>query len=130
MTIREKVQTESSWEQQLGYCRAIRVGNRIEISGTTAVVDGEIVGTGDAYQQTTTIMNIIRHAVEKLGGQVTDIVRIRVFVTDATYIPAIIKGAQEFGMREIEPVATLVVVKSLIDPRLLVEIEADAILEE
>ncbi|MHC0037961.1 RidA family protein [Pseudoneobacillus sp. C159] len=129
MSERKRVFSGSPYEEHFGYCRAIRIGNRIEVSGTTAMENGELVGLGDAYQQTLVTMNNIQKAIEELSGKVTDIVRIRVYITDRANVPELVRAAQDFGLKEILPAATLVIVNGLIDPRMLVEMEADAIVE-
>ncbi|UFJ41268.1 RidA family protein [Brevibacillus humidisoli] len=126
MNERVSVSSGSPWEPVVGYCRAIRVGNRIEVAGTTAMRDGEVVGVGDAYEQTKQIIKTIEEALQKLGGSLADVVRTRMFVTDIARWEEIGRAHGEF-FKEIKPVATMVEVKALIDPRLLVEMEAEAI---
>lgn len=117
----------SPWEKEVGYCRAIRVGNRIEVAGTTSVVDGVITHPDNPYRQTVVILSIMKKAIEDLGGQMADIVRIRIFVTDADHIAKAARAFRENGFPEILPVMTAVVVKALIEPHLVIEIEADAV---
>ncbi|MFC8689117.1 RidA family protein [Brevibacillus porteri] len=123
---RKKVFTGSPWEPVVGYCRAIRIGDRIEVAGTTAMKDGEVVGVGDAYAQTRFILETIEKALRELDADLSHVVRTRMFVTDISKWEEIGKAHGEF-FREIQPVATMVEVKALIDPRLLVEIEVEAI---
>ncbi|WGV58861.1 RidA family protein [Brevibacillus brevis] len=123
---RKKVFTGSPWEPVVGYCRAIRVGDRIEVAGTTAMKDGEVVGLDDAYVQTRFILETIEKALRELDADLSHVVRTRMFVTDISKWEEIGKAHGEF-FREIQPVATMVEVKALIDPRLLVEIEVEAI---
>ncbi|WP_058302636.1 RidA family protein [Gorillibacterium timonense] len=125
---RKQVFTGSPWESTVGYCRAIRVGNRIEVAGTTAMKDGEVIGPGDPYEQTKYILQVIRQALNELGADVTHVVRTRMFVTDISKWEEIGRAHGEV-FRDIQPVATMVEVKALIDPLLLVEIEAEAILD-
>lgn len=126
MSGRTQVSTGSPWEPIVGYCRAVRVGNQIEVAGTTAMKDGEVVGEGDAYAQTVHILGMIDAAIRELGGQLKNVVRTRMFVTDISRWEEIGRAHGEvFGT--IRPAATMVEVKALIDPRLLVEIEAQAI---
>jgi enamine deaminase RidA (YjgF/YER057c/UK114 family) len=127
MTERMRVFTGSLWEPVVGYCRAIRVGNRVEVAGTTAMKDGKVIGEGSAYEQTKTILKTIEEALNKVGANLTDVVRTRMFVTDISKWEEIGKAHGEF-FNSIYPVATMVEVNALIDPRLLVEIEAEAIL--
>ena len=124
-----RISTGSSWEPVVGYSRAIRVGNRVEVAGTTAVRDGKTVGVGDAYAQTVCALEIIKESLEKVGAELSDVVRTRIFVTDISQWEEIGKAHGEF-FRDIRPVATMVEVKSLIEPELLVEIEAEAIVSE
>ncbi|MBO9606777.1 MAG: RidA family protein, partial [Paenibacillaceae bacterium] len=77
MTDRTRVFTGSPWEPVVGYCRAIRVGDRVEVAGTTAMKDGEVIGAGNAYEQTKTILTIIEEALRQVGANLTDVVRTR-----------------------------------------------------
>ncbi|MFD0588567.1 RidA family protein [Paenibacillus sp. GCM10027627] len=129
MTERIRISTGSPWEPIVGYSRAVRIGNVIEVAGTTAMKDGEVVGVGDAYEQTRYILELIQDSIEKAGGRLSDVVRTRMFVTDIRLWEQIGKAHGEF-FRDIRPVATMVEVKALIDPALLVEIEVQAILSE
>jgi len=129
MSNREKVATGSPWEPIVGYSRAVRVGNVIEVAGTTAMKDGEVVGKGDAYAQTKRILEIIETALQQLGGSLADVVRTRMFVTDISKWEDIARAHGE-AFRDVRPAATMVEVKALIDPDLLVEIEAQAILDD
>lgn len=126
---RTHVATGSPWESLVGYSRAVRMGNVIEVSGTTALHNGELVGMGDAYAQTQQILKIIAEALAQLGGGLTDVVRTRIYVTDMSHWEAVGKAHGEvFGA--IRPACSMVEVNALIDPALLVEIEATAILGE
>ena len=129
MSDRKQVFTGSPWEPVVGYCRAIRVGNRVEVAGTTAMQGGEVVGEGDAYLQTKQVLATIDAALQEVGATLSDVVRTRMFVTDISQWEAIGRAHGEV-FRDICPVATMVEVKALIDPRLLVEIEAEAIISE
>ncbi|MED4751861.1 RidA family protein [Brevibacillus choshinensis] len=123
---RTQVFTGSPWEPVVGYCRAIRVGDKIEVAGTTAMKDGEVVGVGDPYEQTKCILQTIEKALQELGADLSHVVRTRMFVTDISKWEEIGKAHGEF-FRNIQPVATMVEVKALIEPELLVEIEVEAI---
>jgi enamine deaminase RidA (YjgF/YER057c/UK114 family) len=125
---RQKVLTSAPWESVVGYCRAIRVGDRIEVAGTTAMKDGKVVGAQNAYEQTRFILQTIEGALKELGSSMSDVVRTRMFVTDISKWEEIGKAHGEF-FREIQPVASMIEVKGLIDPDLLVEIEVEAIVE-
>jgi enamine deaminase RidA (YjgF/YER057c/UK114 family) len=123
---RIRVSTGSPWEPIVGYCRAIRVGNIVEVAGTTAMKDGKVVGIDDAYQQTMHILQTIEEALKQVGADMTDVVRTRMFVTDITRWEEIGKAHGEF-FKDIRPVSTMVEVSALIDPDLLVEIEVQAV---
>jgi enamine deaminase RidA (YjgF/YER057c/UK114 family) len=123
---RTRYASGTPWEPKVGYSRAVRVGPRIYVSGTTATAaDGSIVGLGDAYAQTVQALDNIERALTALGSRREDIVRLRIFVTDLGDFDPIARALSErFG--EIRPANTLVQVAALIDPALRVEIEADA----
>lgn len=125
---RQQVFTGSPWEPLVGYCRAIRVGNRIEVAGTTAMQDGVVVGAGDPYAQTRFVLQTIESALKELGADMTHVVRTRMFVTDISRWEEVGKAHGEF-FGQIQPVATMVEVRALIDPLLMVEIEVEAIVE-
>jgi enamine deaminase RidA (YjgF/YER057c/UK114 family) len=124
---KKKYSSGTRWEPIVGYSRAIRVGGQIFVTGTTATDErGEIVAPGDAYAQTVQVVQNIEKALKALGGSLEDVVRTRMFVTD-------ISRWQEYGRAhgeffgEIRPCATMVEVSGLVDDRMLIEIEADAI---
>ena len=125
-TDRTRYASGTPWEPKVGYSRAVRVGSRIYVSGTTATApDGTIVGRGDAYAQTVQALDNIERALVALGGARSDIVRVRVYVTDLGDFEAIARALGErFG--EVRPANTLVQVAALIDPSMKVEIDADA----
>ncbi|TXK85827.1 RidA family protein [Paenibacillus sp. N3.4] len=125
---RTRVFTGSPWEPLVGYCRAIRIENRIEVAGTTAMKDGEVVGVGDVYEQTRFILQTIEKALQELGAQMSDVVRTRMFVTDISDWQEIGRAHGEF-FRDVQPVATMVEVKALIDPLLRIEIEVEAVVQ-
>lgn len=125
---RKRIFTGSPWEPIVGYCRAIRIGNRIEVAGTTAMKDGEVIGVGNPYEQTKFILQTIEKALSELDANLSHVVRTRMFVTDISKWEEIGKAHGEF-FRDIQPVATMVEVKALIDPLLLVEIEVEAIID-
>jgi len=124
---RVNISSGAPWESIVGYSRAVRVGPYIHVAGTTAVnADGELVGADDPYRQTMFILNKIEKALQDAGAELKDVVRTRMFVTDVTDWDEIGRAHGEvFG--QIRPAATLVEVTSLLEPEMLVEIEADAI---
>ncbi|MCZ8512802.1 RidA family protein [Paenibacillus filicis] len=126
---RKTVSTGSPWEPVVGYSRAIRVGNTIEVAGTTAMKNGEVVGKNNAYMQTKWILQQIEETLQQLGAGMKDVVRTRMFVTDISGWEEIGRAHGEF-FKDIRPVATMVEVKALIDPDLLIEIEAQAIVTD
>ena len=125
-TDRIHISSGAPWEAEVGYSRAVRIENRIEVAGTTAVLDGKPQFPGDPYRQTRRILEIIQAAIEEAGGSMADVVRTRMYITDAAHWPEVAKAHGEF-FRDVRPASTLVVVKALIDPELLVEIEAVAV---
>lgn len=125
--MKQKVSSGSPWEDIVGYSRAIRVGNIIEVAGTTAM-DGEVlVGRGDMYAQSKFIFEKIEKALEALGSSLKDVVRTRMFVTAIDQWELAGKAHGEF-FRDIKPVATMVEVSRLINDDLLIEIEVTAII--
>ena len=114
------------WEDIVGYSRAVKIGNVIEVSGTAAVDNGQIVGKGNAYDQTKFILEKIKRTLESLGSGMDDVIRTRIYVTDISKWEEIGKAHGEF-FKDIKPATSMVEVKSLIDPDMLVEIEATAV---
>lgn len=123
----ERTWSGSPWESRVGYCRAVRAGDHVYVTGTAPVADdGGVFAPGDAYAQARRCFEIIEQALARLGAGFEDVVRTRMFVTD-------IARWQEYGRAHHElfgehpPATTMVEVKALIDPAMLIEVEADAV---
>jgi len=125
---RQLFATNTEWEPFVGYSRAVRVGDHVFVSGTTATgTTGAIVAPGDAYAQTIQVLENLRRALERAGASMADVVRTRMFVTDISRWREYGRAHGEY-FREVRPVTSMIEIKALIDPSMMIEIEADALI--
>ncbi|HSR42586.1 MAG TPA: RidA family protein [Longimicrobiales bacterium] len=126
----QRVFSGAPWEERVGYCRALRTGDRVFVTGTAPVdPDGSVHAPGDAYRQAVRCIEIVREALEGVGAGLSDVTRTRMFVTDIDRWEEVGRAhAEAFG--DHPPATTMVEVRRLIDPEMLVEIEADAVVGE
>ena len=128
MQKRINISSGTLWEDKVGYCRAVRIGNIIEVSGTTSIDRDSLIGTDDLYSQTKFVILKIEKALQDAGAELTDVVRTRMYVSDISKWEEAAKAHAEF-FGTIKPATTLVEVSSLIDPDMLIEIEASAVIQ-
>lgn len=126
---RENILTGSPWEDKMGYCRAVRIGNIIEVSGTVAIIDGDKVKADDAHAQTLNILERIEKVLEDLNAGMKDVIRTRIFVTDVTTFEAVASAHAAF-FKDIKPATGFYEISKLVAPEYLVEIEFTAIVAE
>ena len=127
---RRTVSSGTEWEEEVGYSRAVRVGRDVRVAGTTATDEnGELVAPGDPYQQTVQALSNVEAALEAAGAGLGDVVRTRLFVTDVEDWEAIGRAHGEF-FGDVRPATSMLQVERLIDPGMVVEVEADAVVAE
>lgn len=126
---RENILTGSPWEDKMGYCRAVRIGNIIEVSGTVAIVDGEKVKADDAYAQTINILERVKVVLEDLKVTMEDVIRTRIFTTDISTFEDV-ATAHALFFKDIKPTTGFYEISKLVAPEYLVEIEFTAIATE
>ncbi len=127
MSQRQTILSGSPWEDKVGYCRAVRLGNLIEVAGTVAIVDGEKVKADDGYAQTKNIIERIEKVLQEAGASLTDVVRTRMFTTDMGKFDEIGRAHGEF-FKDIKPVTAIYEISKLAGPDYLIEIEFTAVL--
>jgi enamine deaminase RidA (YjgF/YER057c/UK114 family) len=126
--MRRNISSSTVWEERFGYSRAVRIGNVIEVAGTTSVDGDEIIGKGNIYEQTKFIFHKIEKALHEAGAEMKDVVRTRMFVTDISKSDEVGKAHAEF-FKDIKPAASMIGVAGFINAELLIEIEVTAIID-
>lgn len=129
MSDRQLISSGSPWEDVVGYSRAVRVGNIVEVAGTTAVDGDQVIGEGNVYEQTRFIFQKIGNALRQAGASLEHVVRTRMYITDISHWEQAGKAHGEVFSR-IKPASTMVEVSALIDSRLLIEIEVTAVIPQ
>jgi enamine deaminase RidA (YjgF/YER057c/UK114 family) len=126
-TNRQNISSNAKWEDMFGYSRAVKIGNLIEVSGTASVDGGKVIGVKDVYAQTKFVIKKIEIALNEAGAKLTDVIRTRIYVTDISHQNEVGRAHAE-SFKKIKPATSLIEVKALVLPELLVEIEATAFL--
>ena len=126
---RKNILTGSPWEDKMGYCRAVRIGNIIEVSGTVAIVDGEKVKADDAQAQTLNILERVEKVLEELNVSMKDVIRTRIFTTDINSFEAVATAHATF-FKDIKPTTGFYEISKLVAPEYFVEIEFTAVVTE
>lgn len=125
---RENILTGSPWEEKMGYCRAVRIGNIVEVSGTVAIVDGEKVKSNDAFAQTINILERVEKVLEDLNVGMKDVIRTRIFTTNIDTFEDVARAHAQF-FKDIKPTTGFYGINQLVSPDYLVEIEFTAVLQ-
>ncbi len=123
----QRISTGGIWEKKVGYCRALRTGNFVFVSGTAPVKDGQVVAPGDAYLQARRCFEIVKESLEKLDCPLSAVVRTRMFVTDVSRWEDYGRAHQEF-FGDFPPTTAMLGIGALVDPEMMIEVEVDAIL--
>lgn len=126
---RENILTGSPWEDKMGYCRAVRIGNIVEVSGTVAIVDGEKVKADDAHAQTLNILERVEKVLEELNVSMKDVIRTRIFTTDINTFEFVALAHSSY-FKDIKPTTGFYEISKLVAPEYLVEIEFTAVVTE
>jgi enamine deaminase RidA (YjgF/YER057c/UK114 family) len=126
---RKNILTGSPWEDKMGYCRAVRIGNIVEVSGTVAILDGEKVKADDAHAQTLNILERVEKVLEDLNVSMTDVIRTRIFTTDINTFEAVATAHSSY-FKDIKPTTGFYEISKLVAPEYLVEIEFTAVVAE
>jgi len=126
---RKNILTGSPWEDKMGYCRAVRIGNIVEVSGTVAIVDGEKVKADDAHAQTLNILERVEKVLEDLNVSLKDVIRTRIFTTDINTFEAV-STAHSSYFKDIKPTTGFYEISKLVAPEYLVEIEFTAVVAD
>lgn len=127
MTDRTLYSTGAPWEKTFGYSRAVKIGNTIEVAGTTSVSDGEVIHPDDPYLQTKHIISIINESLQSFGADLSKVVRTRIFMTNIKDFELIGKAHGE-AFADVRPASTALEVSAFVDPKMLVEIEVTAVI--
>jgi len=124
---RINISSNTIWEENVAYSRAVRIGNIVEVAGTTAVNEkGEVIGVGDPYAQTKFIFEKMEKALQQAGASLNDAIRTRIYVSDINHFEAIGKAHYE-AFKNVKPACTMLEISALVNPELLVEIELSAV---
>ena len=126
-TERKNISSNAKWEEMFGYSRAVKIGTLIEVSGTASVDGGKVIGVNDVYSQTKFILKKIENALIEAGAKLTDVIRTRIYVTDISKQNEVGRAHAEY-FKDIKPATSMIEIKALVLPELLVEIEATAVM--